>query len=161
VSEAISRSSSHGFSGLPGREQLQRLIATQGRAVALALIGAGGLVLLTGTALIGGFNLPGLLYIPVLIAMAVLWLGALALHVLHGASRRALARSTEQRILQFAAETGRPLTVPDVARSLGLSLAEAEAALMGMAGSGHSSADVDLDTGELQFVIPSHHDPRP
>ena len=44
---------------------------------------------------------------------------------------------------------------------LGLSLAEAEAALTTMAGGGHSRADVDLDTGQLHFVIASHNDPRP
>lgn len=159
--ETTSSLSPHWSSVLPGRGQLQRSIAAHGRAIALAFVGAGCLVLLAATALIGGLGLPGLLYIPALTAVGALWLAALALHVVHGASRRALARSTEQQILQLSARMGRPLTVPDVARSLGLSLAEAEAALLGMAGNGYSSADVDLDTGELQFVIPPHHDLRP
>jgi len=140
---------------------LQRWIAAHGRTAALVIVGLGCAVLALATALIRGMDLPGLLYIPALLATGTLWIGALAAYAVHRASRRALATATERQILHLAAQTGRPLTVPEVARSLGLSLNDAEAALTTMARAGHTTADVDLDTGHLQFTVPlPHSSPR-
>jgi hypothetical protein len=68
--------------------QLQRWVAAHGRVAALVIVGLGCVVLALATALIRSMGLPGLLYLPALLAAGTLWVGALAVYAVHRASRR-------------------------------------------------------------------------
>lgn len=142
--------------------QSQRWIVAYGRVLVLGLILLGAAALVLGAVAIHGLALPWLFYLPPLAASGLCWSGALVAHALRRSSRRALMAATEQDILQLATRTQGPLTVQETARSLGLSLAEAERALTAMAHSGYLAMDVDLDTGNLHFIAPRSlcpHDP--
>jgi hypothetical protein len=111
-------------------------------------------VLVAWIAIIAGFSLPWPLYLPGIFVAGVLWLVASVLYSIARSSRRTVAAAIEHRILELAARTPGPLTIPDTARALGLSLADAEAALVDMARAGHVITDVELDTGHLHFTLP-------
>lgn len=126
-------------------------LAAHGRLVAGAVAGVGILVLTAWCVVAAQLSLPWLFYLPGLFVALVLGIAAGLLRVLARRSRRALADRTERAILHLAARTAVPLTIPDTARALGLSLAEAEAALSDMARAGHVATELDMDTGTLHF----------
>jgi len=132
---------------------IQRSLATHGRFVVGGLASLGAVVLLSWIALVSSLSLPGLLYLPGVVVAGVLWTAAAAIHRLSGESRHALAAARERDILGLAMRARGPLTVADVAHVLGLSLAEAEAALTAMSRTGHVIPDIDLDTGLLRFSL--------
>ncbi|MFZ6180264.1 hypothetical protein [Nannocystis pusilla] len=135
------------------RGLVQRGLATHGRLVVIAVAVLGSVVLLSWIGLVSSLSLPGLLYLPGIAIAAALWVAAGVIHVLSRGSQRSLDAAREQQILALAARVRGPLTIADVAHALRLSLAEAEAALTEMSRSGHVHADVDLDTGLLQFSL--------
>ncbi|MDC0718099.1 hypothetical protein [Nannocystis bainbridge] len=132
---------------------VQRGLAAHGRLIVGGVAILGGVVLLSWLALVSSLALPGLLVLPGVVAAAALWIAAAVIHVIARDSRRSLAAAREQRILALAARTPGPLTVVEVARALDLSLADAEAALTAMSRGGHMDADIDLDSGRLQFSL--------
>jgi hypothetical protein len=131
----------------------QSWLAAHGRLIVGGLAGVGVAVMASWAAVVAGLSLPWQLYLPGLFVSVALWIAAGLLHAFVQNSRRALAAQIEREILHLASRAAAPLTVPDTARALGLSLHDAESALSAIARAGHMTADVDLDTGDLLFRL--------
>jgi len=109
--------------------------------------------------LIESLGLPRVFYVPAGVIAGTAAVAAVAARALQGRTRRSLSAEREQEILALAARTTGPLTIADTARALGMPLTEAEEVLSGMSRAGHATADVDLETGQLQFSVPVTYQP--
>lgn len=145
VEQRLFRARSHGLG--------PSWLAAHGRLAAGAIAGVGVLAVAAWSVIAAELSLPWPFYLPGIFVALALGIAAGLFRALARRSRRALADRTERAILHLAARTSVPLTIPDTARSLGLSLAEAETALSDMARAGHMAADVDMNTGALHFRL--------
>jgi len=141
----------------PGRllGEGQRWIAAYGHFGALVLTVLGVVALGLAVLIIEGMGLPRLLYLPAMVFGGTAWVAAIVVRGMRHRSQRSLSVAMEREILTLAARTDGPLTIAEAARVLGRPLAEVEHALNEMSRAGHATADVDLETGQLQFSVPT------
>ncbi len=132
-------------------------LARRGGSIALrlfgvSLIGAGILASAAVFALVGG---AGGAAVAVATGLVAAGAGALALRGASRASESSASRERTERelaILELAATRGGTLAVTDVATALGVGLADAEAALDGMADGSRVTAEVTTD-GRIEYVF--------
>jgi len=123
-------------------------------AVSASLMALGGLM-----AAAVGAAAPGVL---VLAGAGTVAAGVTGLRLLRAPRTRAgsgaggtgpVSAALQQRILQAAHEAGGRLTVTGVARTLNISLEDAEAALGSMSKSGYVDVEIDSDSGVVQYAF--------
>lgn len=122
------------------------------RAVAGGLAFAGLAMLIGPAVLISLIGLPWLLYVgPVLLSVTAFGLAAAAAR--GGGSIGTDARELERRVLDLAVRSRGRLTVTATAHALGISLGEADAALMALVRADHVDVENDPHTGAVVYVF--------